>query len=54
MKTQTKKEKANKPVAVRGSGYTYTEDEKPTDKSTSLTDAKLSEVVILPKLGKKL
>jgi len=41
-------------VTVRGSGYTYTEEEERTDKSIRLTELKDNEEVIPPKdLGKK-
>jgi hypothetical protein len=38
---------------VRGSGFTYTEDRQPTDKSVPLENADQEDIVQLPDLGKK-
>jgi hypothetical protein len=38
---------------VRGSGFTYTEDRQPTDKSVPLENADQKDIVQLPDLGKK-
>jgi len=61
MDTSHKKEKPVKDVGtqiggeetVRGSGYTYTEKQEPTDKSIPLNEADEEEVVRLPNLGQK-
>jgi len=38
---------------VRGSGYTYTEKQEPTDKSIPLNEADEEDIVRLPNLGRK-
>jgi len=38
---------------IRGSGFTYYEDEQRTDKSIPIEDAGQDKIVRLPELGKK-
>jgi hypothetical protein len=62
MKTSNKKEKlvkdgrplpVNQQAKVRGSGFTYSENKEPTDKSVSMSKVKKEEIVLLPNLGQK-
>jgi hypothetical protein len=57
-KQPTNKIAANKPAdindrTVRGSGFTYTENQHPTDKSIPIEKAKEQDIVKLPDLGQK-
>ncbi|HKG06406.1 MAG TPA: hypothetical protein VKB19_08110 [Pedobacter sp.] len=40
-------------LTVRGSGFTYSENQEPTDKSIPIAQAEQSEIVPLPNLGQK-
>ncbi|MDQ0966712.1 hypothetical protein QFZ20_002115 [Flavobacterium sp. W4I14] len=62
MKTSDKKEeptednrvlRGNQEETVRGSGYTYTEKEKRTDKSVPRSEVKEEQIVQLPDLGQQ-
>ncbi|MCJ0743722.1 hypothetical protein [Pedobacter montanisoli] len=56
MNTDKEKEKKisqQKQKTVRGSGFTYNEDQQSTDQSIPLAAADKKQVVRLPKLGKK-
>ncbi len=53
MKIDKKKFGSQKQKTVRGSGFTYNEDQQSTDKSIPLNAADKKQVVRLPKLGKK-
>ncbi len=52
-KKKEKKTNLQKQKTIRGSGFTYNEEEQPTDQSTPLNEADKKQVVSLPKLGKK-
>jgi hypothetical protein len=55
-KTQDKTDQPINPakrVTVRGSGFTYTENEERTDKSIPVPQAEDEEIVPLPDLGQK-
>ena len=41
------------PVALRGSGFSYDEDEEHTDKADLINGDKADQAVKLPNLGKK-
>jgi hypothetical protein len=43
----------NQEETVRGSGYTYTEKEKRTDKSVPRSEAEEDQIVQLPDLGQQ-
>jgi len=62
MNTSDKKEKLaedDRPLStesektVRGSGFTYSEQQERTDKSIPLNEAEKDEIVPLPNLGQK-
>lgn len=49
---QAKNQQPDKQIeTVRGSGFTYTEEEQPTDRSVPITQADELEIVPLPDLG---